>query len=442
MSESTTESTTESVRRSLERAGEAAHLGGFITLDHEAAAKAPGGPGPLSGMTLAVKDNIHVAGLPNTAGTPALRDFVPATDAPAVRRLREAGAVILGKANMHELALGITSNNQAFGPVRNPYDTERFAGGSSGGVAALVAAGVVRAGLGTDTGGSVRIPAAVTGTCGLRATVGRYPGEGVTPLSSTRDTIGPMASRVADLVLLDGVLSGDDTPVTARPPRSIRLGVPTGHFTERLQDDVAAPWEAALRTLAVAGVELVPVDVTAFVEREFEIGMAIVLYETRVELSAYLAEHRPETDLAALAALIASPDVRGVFENCVLDGAPGLVPEDVYRESLAHRRRLRAAYAETFAAHGLDGLTFPTTPATALDLATCDQGMVLCGEPVDTFATFIRNTGPASVIGAPGLSIPMGLAPNGLPTGLEIDAPAGADRELLALGLTLEEICG
>ncbi|MFI2629540.1 amidase family protein [Streptomyces collinus] len=432
----------EAVQTSLERAEEAAYLGGFITLDRDAAAKTSDESGPLSGVILAIKDNIHVAGLPNTAGTPALRDFVPPCDAPAVRRLRDAGAVILGKANMHELAFGITSNNQAFGPVRNPRDPSCFAGGSSGGVAALVAAGVVRAGLGTDTGGSVRVPAAVTGTCGLRPTVGRYPREGVTPLSSTRDTIGPMARRVADLALLDGVLSGDDAPVIARPPRSIRLGVPTGHFTEPLQDEVAVQWETALRNLVAAGVDLVPVDVSSFTAGEFATGMAIVLYETRVELSAYLAKYRPQTDLATLAALIAGPDVRGVFEGCILDGAPGLVAEDVYHECLAQRQRLRAAYAETFTAHGLDGLAFPTTPATALDLATCDQGMILRGEDADTFATFIRNTGPASVIGAPGLSIPMGVATNGLPTGLEIDAPVGADRELLALGLTVEEICG
>ncbi|MET8976335.1 amidase family protein [Streptomyces sp. NPDC004539] len=429
------------VRTSLARAGEAAHLGGFITLDPDAA-EAAGKAGPLSGMTLAVKDNIHVAGLPNTAGTPALRDFVPARDASAVRLVRDAGAVILGKANMHELALGITSNNQAYGPVRNPHDPARFAGGSSGGVAALIAAGVVRAGLGTDTGGSVRVPAAVTGICGFRPTLGRYPGDGVTPLSSTRDTVGPMARTVADLALLDGVLAGDDTPVAVRPPRSIRLGVPTGHFTERLQDEVAARWEATLRDLTAAGVSLVPVDVGSFTEGEYDTGMAIVLYETRVELSAYLAKYRPQTDLAALAAAIAGPDVRGVFENCVLDGAPGLVPEDIYRQCLDRRRQLRAGYTDTFAAHGLDALVFPTVPATALDLATCDQGMVLRGEPVDTFATFIRNTGPASVVGAPGLSIPMGLAADGLPTGLEIDAPIGADRELLTLGLTLERICG
>ncbi|MEU1184225.1 amidase family protein [Streptomyces sp. NPDC005820] len=141
----------------------------------------------------------------------------------------------------------------------------------------------------------------------------------------------------------------------------------------------------------------------------------------------------------AVTARIEGPDVRGIFENCLLDGAPGLVAEEVYRECLAHREQLRAAYAATFTMHGL---IFPTTPATALDLATCDQGMVLCGEPVDTFPTFIRNTGPASVLGATGLSIPMGVARNGLPAGLEIDGPVGADRELLALGLTLEAICG
>ncbi|WP_329503711.1 amidase family protein [Streptomyces iakyrus] len=149
----------------------------------------------------------------------------------------------------------------------------------------------------------------------MRPAVGRYSGEGVTPLSSTRDTIGPMARRVVDLALLDGVLSGEDTPVAARPPRSIRLGVPTGYFTEPLQDEVAVQWETALRNLEAAGVGLVPVDVGSFTAGEFATGMAIVLYEARLELSAYLAKYRPHMDLATLASLIAGPDVRGVFEH-------------------------------------------------------------------------------------------------------------------------------
>ena len=438
----TAEHARQRVAEALARAEEAAHLGGFITVDTAPAMPTGETAGPLYGVPVVVKDNIHVAGLPNTAGTPALRDFVPEADATAVRRLRAAGAVVVGKTNMHELALGITSNNRAFGPVRNPHDHSRFAGGSSGGTAALIAAGVVPAGLGTDTGGSVRIPAAVTGICGLRPTLGRYPGDGVTPLSSTRDTIGPLARRVADLAVLDAVISGDGEPLADRPPRSIRLGVPRGHLTEPVEDEVAALFDAALAALAAAGIELVTVDVAEIVEREFGIGMTIVLYEARAELRAYLARYRPGLTLDELVAQVAGPDVRAAMEGTAVDGAPGQVPEEAYREAMAEREVLRHRQAELFAAHGLDGLAFPTTPATALDLATCDDGMVLRGEAVDTFATFIRNTGPASVTGIPGLSVPMGVSPAGLPAGLEIDAPAGADRALLAIGRTVEAILG
>jgi mandelamide amidase len=428
----------------LTMAKENEHLGGFITIDHDAASSLDGDdrplPGPLSGVPIVVKDNIHVAGLPNTAGTPALRDFTPEHDAPAVRRLREAGCVILGKANMHELAFGITGNNHAYGAVRNPHDLSRMAGGSSGGVAALVAAGVVPAGLGTDTGGSVRIPAALTGICGFRPTTGRYPAEGVTPLSSTRDTIGPMARRVADLAILDGVLSGDDAPLAVRRPGSIRLGVPRGFFTDPLGEDVSALWPTALERLAEAGIELVPVQVPEIFAREQEFGLPIVFYETRLELSAYLETYLPGLTLDALTADIAGPDVRGLFEQCIADGAPGLVSESVYQWCLGERRELRRAYAHVFAEHRLDGLVFPTTPATATDLATCDSAVMLGDRSVDAFPTFIRNTSPSSLAGIPSLSIPMGIASNGMPAGLEIDAPAGTDRALLTIGRTLEAI--
>jgi len=193
-------------------------LNAFITFDRERAiasahkadtfAARKSFAGPLHGVPIVVKDNIHVAGLPNSAGTPALRDFVPTRNAPVAEKLIRAGAIVLGKTNMHELAFGITSNNAAFGPARNAYDPSRIAGGSSGGTANAIAARMAAAGLGTDTGGSVRIPAALNGIAGLRPTLGRYSQEGITPIAHTRDTAGPMAREVADLVLLDTIITG------------------------------------------------------------------------------------------------------------------------------------------------------------------------------------------------------------------------------------------
>src|SRR5881628_475301 len=205
----------------LARAEANRDLNAFITLDGAAALKAARRAdrdlalnlpkGVLHGVPLVVKDNVHVADLPNTAGTPGLRDFVPKEHAPTVKRLIGEGAVILGKTNMHELAFGVSGYNEAFftaQPIgtRNPYDRTRIAGGSSSGTGAAIAARLAPGGLGSDTGGSVRIPAALTGGAGLRPTLGRYSQEGVTPIAHSRDTVGPMAQTVADVALLDSVV--------------------------------------------------------------------------------------------------------------------------------------------------------------------------------------------------------------------------------------------
>ncbi|MGO9703170.1 MAG: indoleacetamide hydrolase [Xanthobacteraceae bacterium] len=430
----------------LARASANANLGAFITLDPDhvraAARKADqartsgASLGPLHGVPLALKDNLDTAELPTSGGTPGLASNRPKRNAAIVDKLLGAGAIVLGKTNLHELAYGITNNNAAHGPARNPYAPDRIPGASSGGTGVAVAARIAPGGIGTDTGGSVRIPAALCGIVGLRPTTGRWSQAGVVPISHTRDTPGPMTRSVADCALLDGVVTGGPIEAGPVPLKGLHIGVPRKHFWENLDPELEKICEGTLRRLTDAGVVLVDVDMSEEASLDAAAGFPIALYETVADLNIYLAEHGVGFDFATLAAKTASPDVKGILQSLTDAGA---VPEAAYRKALQQRSILQDTYSRHFRDHGIAAIFFPTTPAPAAKIGE-DETFMLNGKALPTFPTFIRNTGPGSVGGIPGISLPVGMTAAGLPIGMELSGPAGSDQQILSIAAAIEAL--
>lgn len=437
----------------LARAKANADLNAFVTLDEVGALKAAAAYDakgdkdmPLGGVPIVIKDNIEVAGLPCSAGTPALKNYIPRADAPVVAKLRAAGAIIIGKTSMHELAFGISGYNTAFKTgaefgVRNAYDRALIAGGSSSGTGAALGMRIVAGGLGTDTGGSVRVPAALNGCASLRPTLGRYPQEGIAPISHTRDTAGPMAATMADVALLDRVIAGGDA-VTPADLAGVRIGIVKAMLAN-LDADTDAAFQAAVAKVKAQGVAVIDIEMPQLAELNSQISFPVALYEAYDDLVAYLAHTGTGLSVEALAQEISSADVKGTYDGLVI---PRKLPapdgtlvdaKPIYDAAITIARpALQALYSKTFADHRLDAIAFPTTPRVAIPSNPESS-------TPENFGLFIQNTDPGSNAGIPGVQIPIALgATSRLPIGLELDGPAGSDRRLLAIGMALDAVFG
>ncbi len=376
--------------------------------------------GPLHGIPISAKDLIDVAGTKTTSGS-AQPAAVATTDAPAIARLKAAGAVIIGKTNLHEFAFGTTSEESAFGPVRNPHDPSRSAGGSSGGAAAALATGMCFGALGTDTGGSIRIPSAACGTVGLKATAGEIACDGVVPLSTTLDHLGPMARTVTDVALLFAVLTGrapgEPVPVLTGRER-VAFGVPRPYFCDRIDPGVRAALDRTCEALTAAGhtIRDVAVEHAAWTP---DVYLHIVLPEASRYHARYL-ERSPS---------LYSPGVR-----IRLEMGRYLLAED-YVRALDLRQALTADVDRALDA--CDALLVPTLPipAPVLGAATVDVNGTL--EPVR--AAMLRLTQLFNITGHPSVALPAPQAVDAMPRSVQVVGRRHHTDRLLAVAGAVEQ---
>jgi len=375
--------------------------------------------GPLHGVPVSIKDLLDVRGTPTTAASRVRDGHVAEHDAPAIAHLRQAGAIFIGKTNLHEFAFGTTSEDSAFGPVRNPHDPSRSPGGSSGGSAASVAAGMALATIGTDTGGSIRIPAAACGIVGLKPTYGEVSTEGVVPLSRPLDHVGPLTQSVADAFFVHHALQGDHIAATPAPMplTGVRLAVPRAYFFDLLDDDVRARFEEALGRLRSAGAH---VDDIA-IHHANDIG-PVYLHLTLADAAAFHAatlDRMPERY---------TPNVRFRLET-----GRYVLAED-YVRALAGRDVLRREVDAALAQH--DVLVLPTLPIPAPPIGATS---VQVGSRTDSVRNLmLRLTQLFNLTGHPAMSIPAGTTAAGLPCGVQLVGCRGQTDALLRVALACE----
>ncbi|HWL59802.1 MAG TPA: Asp-tRNA(Asn)/Glu-tRNA(Gln) amidotransferase subunit GatA [Microbacteriaceae bacterium] len=425
------------------------------------ASRAAGAPlGELAGVPVAIKDVLCTVDMPSTAGSRILEGWVPPYDATTVTRLRAAGLVPLGKTNMDEFAMGSSTEHSAYGPTRNPWDLDRIPGGSGGGSAAAVAAFEAPLALGSDTGGSIRQPGAVTGTVGVKPTYGGVSRYGAIALASSLDQVGPVSRTVLDAALLHDVIGGhdprdstsltDDWPSFAAAARAgavadslrgVRVGVVRELDSPGFQPGVLARFHEALELLAAAGAEIVEVSAPHF---EYSIAAYYLIHPA--EASSNLAKFD-----SVRFGLRVTPEGGGTVEQVMAaTRAAGFGPE-VKRRVILGTYALSAGYYDAYygsaqkvrtliqrdfatAFEQADVLVSPAAPTTAFRI----------GEKIDDpLAMYLNDvtTIPANLAGIPAMSLPMGLAAeDGLPTGFQLMAPVRGDERLYRIGATLERL--
>ncbi len=404
--------------------------------------------GPLAGVPIALKDNMCTQGIPTTCSSRILDGWRPPYNATVVDRLREAGAVIVGKTNLDEFAMGSSTENSAFGPTRNPHDTSRVPGGSSGGSAAAVAAGFAAASLGSDTGGSIRQPAALCGVVGVKPTYGLVSRLGLVAFASSLDQIGPFAHDVADAALVLESISGHD-PMDSTSIRQAPLslsgdlgagveGLRVGRITdlpEGASDDVVERLEEAFDALRAAGAEIVDVEVPAF-----GYGLTAYYLIAPAEASSNLARY----DGVRFGQRVDAPDTNAMYMATRTDGFGAEVKRRImlgtyalsagyydayYGRALKVRRRIAADFAAAY--EHADVLLTPASPTVAFQFGdkTADpMSMYLC----DTY------TIPSNLTGDPAMSVPFGTGDAGLPVGVQVLAPALHDATMFRTAAELE----
>ena len=396
--------------------------------------------GPLHGIPIILKDNFDTADMPTSGGSLALADHQPPDDAFVVRKLRDAGAVILGKANMHELAAGITTIGSLAGQTRNPYDPRRCPGGSSGGTGAAIAASFAAVGWGSDTCGSIRIPSAFGSLAGLRPTQGLVSRTGIQPLSHTQDIAGPLARTVGDLAIALDVSVGMDPSdsvtgvLAARPAlrftdslstdalRGARIGILTNYFADA-DGEILDTVRSAIRAMTAAGADTVRVNVADF--DSLLANTSVINFEHKHDMMDYLAR-TPGARVKSISDILATGLESGVLEaRFRLADSVGTRDSERYRRALARQVAARERIIAIMDSLRVDGLVYPTMR----------RKPVLVGDP-----QLGSTCGLSAQTGLPALSIPAGFTADGLPVGIELVGRPFSDVRLVSMGYAFEQL--